>query len=285
MLGYFYNKSIRKYIILMSNLFSNIQVQRDGRYIQVPINYASKERFMAKLQHMDKDNHAATARIETILPRISLNMVNMTYDSSRQINVSNRKTQADYSKDRPSLNTQFTPVAYDFDFELGIYTRHQDDMFQIVEQILPYFRPHFTCMMKELDEKELVIDNRDIPIVLDSVEMSEELEGPAGDRRRIEWNMNFRLKGWLYPSADSQAGQIRTIYLNFNSEEKEMVKIEAPKDELSQNIGIDYSIYKSIEEASELMYDTRESMEQVYPHGWDIRTDTEQNNETSWDVE
>ena len=248
MLGHFYNQSIRKYVILISNLFSNVQVSRDRGLMPVPVTYASKERFLAKLNHMQQD--ASMARVETILPRISFNLVNMVYDGTRKTNVANRKLQRGNNDSRPKLNSQFNGVPFDFEFEMGIWTRHQDDIFQIIEQILPYFQPQFVCQMKELDKNELVIDKRDIPITIESIQMEEDLEGDATDRRRIEWTLNLRLKGWLYPGSDQSFGEIRTIYLDFNDEEREI--IHAERVSMNSQLGIDYSIRASIAESNQL---------------------------------
>lgn len=240
MIGHFYNKSIRKYVLLMTNLFSNIYVERDRGLMQVPITYASKERFVAKLLNMQMDPNVP--KIETILPRINFHLVNMTYDATRKTNSANRRNVYAQNPSRPTLNSQFNAVPYDFEFELGVWTRHQDDMFQIIEQILPYFQPQFVCQIKELNENEIVIDHRDIPITLDSVQMSEDVEGEMSSKRRLEWILNFRLKGWLYPSTSQAFGEIRTIYLNFNDDEKELVVINAEREPVSSNLDINIDI-------------------------------------------
>lgn len=244
MIGHFYNKSIRKYVVLLTQLFSNIEVYRERGNIRVPITYASKERFIAKLNHMDTENKVA--RIETILPRISVYMTNMTYDATRKTNVSNRASQRAIGGIRPKLNTQFNAVPYDFEFEVGVYARNQDDMFQIIEQILPYFQPHFVCKIKELDTNEVVIDNRDIPILIEAVTPQEDYEGDAGERRRIEWIMQIRMKGWLYPATNEQFGEIRTIYINFQDEPKELLVITADRESVSSTLSINSEIRKSV---------------------------------------
>lgn len=254
--GYFYNRSIRKYVILLTNLFSHIQVQRDRGNITVPISYASKERFIAKLNHMDMQNDIA--RVETILPRMSVYMTNMTYDPTRKTNVSNRKLQRNDTENRPALNTQFNAVPYNFDFEIGIYTRHQDDMFQIIEQILPYFQPAFVCKIKELDENELIIDERDIPITIETIQPEEDYEGDSGSRRRIEWTISVQLKGWIYPGTNNTFGEIRTIYLNFNDEKKETVEINTERDTVTSSLDIRYNYTKPVSNSINI--------------GWDVNT-------------
>ena len=53
MFGEWYNSSLRRYIVLVGDLFSNIQIGRnrgnENKLIKVPVSYASKERFMARV--------------------------------------------------------------------------------------------------------------------------------------------------------------------------------------------------------------------------------------------
>lgn len=295
MIGHFYNKSIRKYVILMQQLFSNIVVDRGPRgFHQVPITYASKEKYRAALESMVNDPNLA--KIEGVLPRISLHLVNLVYDATRATNVSNRQLQRSFNEDRPALNSQFNPVPYDFYFEMGIFTRHQDDVFQIVEQICPYFRPHFTCMIKELDENELVIDKRDIPIVLETIQPQEEFEGPGPILRRIEWTLSFKVKGWLYPATNSQFGEIRTIYLNFNNDERELMVIQAEREPVSNscsvawtnrsaqnrdltlswsgiisaNVGVSWNSRDSVFGALNVQYNTQQSQDSSTELSWQV---------------
>ncbi|MCY0583101.1 tail sheath stabilizer and completion protein, partial [Klebsiella pneumoniae] len=83
-------------------------------------------------------------------------------------------------------------------FELGIYTRNQDDMYQIIEQIVPYFQPHFNTTITELYDKDTSF-NRDVRIVLQSFSPDEAVDGDNITRRRLEWSLMFEVNGWLYP--------------------------------------------------------------------------------------
>ncbi|CAM0002306.1 tail sheath stabilizer [Vibrio phage D479] len=254
--GYFYHKSLRKYTLLLGNLFSNIYVSRGENYQRVPITVTSKERFVAALNSREYSDDKV-ARVATILPRIGIQMTSMTYDATRKTNVSNRRNVSDLSAGRPQLNTLFNPVPYDIEFDVTVYTRHQDDAYQIIEQIVPYFQPAFNTMIKELDENEVVIDQRDIPILLESVTPDEDLEGAANESRHIEWNLSLRLKGWLYPPTNAQFGEIRTIYLNF--EDEEQVIIAADREAVTSSITMQWNTQRKMFAPSTLEFDWRYS--------------------------
>lgn len=219
----FYNSSMRQYILLMGDLFSRIQVKRkrsDGeRLIKVPISYASKEHFMMKLNKINSVNSTENiAKIDTILPRINLHLVDMMYNSTYKTSILNRSS----IKTKGTTNvSQYNPTPIKMIFELGIYTRTQDDMFQIVEQIVPYFQPHFNTTITELHGNEITFD-RDVRIVLQSMVLDEQLEDDMTSRRRLEWSIMFEVNGWLYPPAADIKGIIKNIYLDFNAVQHEL---------------------------------------------------------------
>ncbi|AUE22751.1 tail sheath stabilizer and completion protein [Aeromonas phage Ah1] len=222
MFGYFYNSISRRYIVLMGQLFNGVQVarERDGKvsYQKVPITYASKERFTMKLNSVNSniDEHGV-ARIETILPRMNLELIDMVYNPMFKtgVNVRSQSLGAGTSVSRNN------PVPYKYMFNLSIATRFEDDMFQIVEQILPYFQPNFTTKITELHDSLTPVD-RDIQITIQGLSISEDLEGASTERRRIQWDITFELDGWLYPPIANLKGEIKTIYLDFYSNKTEL---------------------------------------------------------------
>lgn len=208
----------------MGDLFSNIQVAKKRNdkidLVKVPISYGSKERFMMKLNSINSINSdLPIAKVETILPRMNLNLVDMVYNPTYKTSLTNRVVQT--KKDSINTISQYNPTPVKLLFELGIYTRHQDDMFQIIEQIFPYFQPHFNTTIKELFPNQINF-TRDIRIVLQSVAIDETTESGIESRRRLEWTIIFEVNAWLYPPVASIEGEIRSIYIDFFSNEKQI---------------------------------------------------------------
>lgn len=220
MFGHFYNSSIRNYVVILGELFGHVQIKRvregQDKYIKVPISYASKELFIQKLTNaFNNVDNKDIAKIETILPRMSLQLVDVMYDETYKTGILNNRSKTAATG---KLNGQFNPVPYKFTFQLGVYTRYEDDMFQIIEQVLPYFQPTFNCTVKELYKNEIVID-RVVPVTVTSVMLDEQLEGARNERRRLEWTMTVEVQGWLYPAAAKLDGEIKTVYLDFHASE------------------------------------------------------------------
>lgn len=238
MFGHFYNSSLRRYIVLMGDLFSHVQVAKKRedtgvKYVKVPITYASKEKFMSQLgkwtavqnipnpQMTPQERAAQKAKIETVLPRMNLHLVDMMYNSQYKTALQNH-SQARYERGDPRKTiSQYAPTPVKMIFELGIYTRHQDEMFQIIEQIMPYFQPHFNTTITELYTNDIQF-KRDIRIVFQSLAMDEMVEGDALTKRRLEWSVMFEVNGWLYPPIKEIEGEIRTVYLDFFANTKEL---------------------------------------------------------------
>lgn len=231
MFGHWYNSSLRRYIVLMGDLFSHVQVARrradtGTTLIKVPIVYASKEKFMQQLnkftavQNTPNPNStpeeimAMKAKIETILPRMNLSLVDMQYNPQFKGSISSRTQIQNANKAGTKQVSQYSPTPVKMIFELGIYTRHQDDMYQIIEQIFPYFQPHFSTRIVENHTNDIKID-RSVNIVLQSTSIDETSDGDNISRRHLEWGLIFEVNGWLYPPIADIEGEIRTVYLDF----------------------------------------------------------------------
>ena len=89
MLGnaHFYNRTIRKVVVGFGTLFNDIQLIRYTRDMateverfKVPLSYGAKEKYLTRLAS-DPD---LTKSIAITVPRISFDMVGMSYDSSQQ---------------------------------------------------------------------------------------------------------------------------------------------------------------------------------------------------------
>jgi len=196
MFEYFYNEVFRKTIIGFGTLFNQIRVETKDdsgntkSSIKVPLAYAPKQKFLARLEQQPDLNKS----VQLTLPRMSFEFVGLSYDASRKPTA----TQTFLTKS-PSGGTgiqkQFLPVPYNMEFELSIYTKHNDDMLQIVEQILPYFQPAYTITIELL---EPVAEKRDIPVRLDNIDMEDNYEGDFSERRALIYTLRFTVKTHLF---------------------------------------------------------------------------------------
>lgn len=204
---HFYNRTIRKVVVAFGTLFNDIQLQRYTKnglvkkeIFKVPLSYGSKERYLTQIT----SDPTLTKSVNVVVPRIAFELIGLSYDSSRkqQSIVKNFALDSD-----GKLASQYLPVPYDFNFTMSIFVRNTEDGTQIVEQILPFFKPDFTVTVNfnpEMNQKY------DMPIILNSVNTTTEYEGSLGDgtTRLIIWDLEFTAKGYIWPAVIKSNGLI-----------------------------------------------------------------------------
>ena len=199
---HFYHKQIRNAVIAFGTIFNNINIRRldsSGNPLQairVPLSYAPKEKFIARLDQ-PSDLRGTDSKVALTLPRMSFDITGYAYDPTRKLNKNQKISVAkNTSGDNKRVNTQFSPVPYDVSFDLNIYTATSDDGLQIIEQILPYFQPDYTVTM--IMDRTYMDTKRDIPFILESVDYEDSYTGALTDRRRIIYTIKFTAKIYLY---------------------------------------------------------------------------------------
>ena len=212
MLGtYYYHEIIRKTIIGFGTLFNDIHIRHAGEggtnhsEIKVPLAYGPSQKFLARIQQQADLNKA----VQITMPRMSFEMTNISYDATRKSSlVQTFKACSDGSK----AKKVFMPVPYNIGFELNILSKLNDDSLQILEQILPYFQPHFNLTIDLVDS---IGEKRDIPIILESIGFQDDYEGNFDTRRALIHTLQFTAKTYLFgPVADTTDGLIRKVQVD-----------------------------------------------------------------------
>ena len=207
---YFYHSHIRKTVAVFGTLFNNINVQRKDangtsiNNVKVPLSYGPKQKFLARLFE-EPDLNAPEVAIR--LPRMSFEITGMQYDTSVKLNKMNTIAQPNIH----GQNTIRNPVPYIMSFQLSVYAKNQDDALQVVEQIIPYFNPEYVVTIKEIPSLNV---SRDIPIVLQSVNYSDDYEGDFTSRRVLIYTLDFSMKTFFYGPITQNQGVIKDAIIN-----------------------------------------------------------------------
>ena len=125
---------------------------------------------------------------------MSFEFTGLQYDGTRKVTT----TQTFKSQSvgiATAIRKTYMPVPYNMSFELSIFTKLNDDMLQIVEQILPYFQPAYTLSVNLVDT---IGEKRDIPIVIENVTMQDDYEGNYSTRRSLLYTIRFTAKTYLF---------------------------------------------------------------------------------------
>ena len=225
MFEYFYHEIIRKTVIAFGTLFNGMEIRRlnsSGEVtseITVPIAYGPTQKFLARLEQSPDLNRPFTIT----LPRMSFEVVGINYDPRRKTTVTQQFVGRSKT-DKTQFKKAYMPVPYDLDFELSIMTKHNDDMLQIIEQILPYFQPSFNITINLVSS---IGEKKDVPIVLNGITMATDYEGSFTDLPTIQYNLNFSAKTYLFGAIASEtSGLIKKVDVDMYSNTTSTAKRE-----------------------------------------------------------
>ena len=219
--GHFYHATIRKVVSVFGTLFNNISVVRkDGtgkvvNITRVPLAYGPKQKFLARLDEQPDLNNT---KVAIKLPRMSFEIISMTYDATIKTNRNNMLTVSDQAGNQRAVRN-YAP--YRIGFQLSIIAKNQDDALQCMEQILPYFQPEYTVTVKDLEDLEV---KTDLPFVLTGVQMTDDYEGDFINRRAIIYTLDFETRVRFYGPVSAR-GVIKDIKINLGTD-TESTKID-----------------------------------------------------------
>ena len=208
MFEYFYNQILRKTIISFGSLFNNMDIKHtdsDGKVtnvIKVPLAYGPTQKFLARLNQSPDLNKP----VQITLPRMSFEFTGLTYDSTRKVTTTQTFTKGS-ATDKTQIKKTYMPVPYNMEFELSIMTKLNDDMLQIIEQIIPYFQPSYNLTVNLIEE---IGEKKDIPVVLESITMTDDYEGDFTTRRVLIYTLRFVAKTYIFGPTSSASSDIIT---------------------------------------------------------------------------
>jgi len=223
MLGrYFYHSIFRKSIMSFGTLFNNIVIKRqssDGstalESLKVPIKYGPTQKFLARIA---SEPGSQRQQVQMNLPIMSFEIKGVQYDQSRKLPPTQfAKSTPQEGSDvdgQPVQMKQYLPVPYTMNVELSVLAKNQDDGLQILEQILPNFHPLVSVSIVVIDETH---EERDIAVVLNSIDYTDEYESDFNTRRFLQWKLNFQIKTYLFGPVDVQK-DIRKAIVNYKTD-------------------------------------------------------------------
>lgn len=191
--NHFYHKVTKTAVAVFGSLFNNLTVVRqDGagntlNQIKVPLAYGPKQKFLARIDQPSGND----ASLAIKLPRMSFEITSIQYDES--IILPKFSSITETISDKPNEKLVINSIVpYKISFQLSVMAKNQDDALQILEQIIPVFRPEYVVTIKPL--KDVPSYRQDVPIVLNSVSFSDDYEGDFNTRRAIIYTFEFEMR-------------------------------------------------------------------------------------------
>lgn len=216
---YFYDLT-RKYVSYFGTVFNDLYVQRDNDLLKVPLTYAPKKKILLRYtQDPGIDKPAAI-----VLPRMAFEIAgDMTYDSSRTLSMLNRHSYKN-TTDADKMKYVHTATPINIPFNLYIYTQNTRDGLQILEQILPVFKPEWTASLQLIPSLGIT---RDVPIIRTGGPVIEDsYDGSFKERQILTYTLSFVMKAWYFgPTYDKPIIKfsIANFYLGENVEGQDKI--------------------------------------------------------------
>ena len=207
---YYYYRTIRTLVVSFAQLFNNTQLVKyneagtiELERLRVPIMYGGKEKWVDRIiqdPNLDK-------AVQYQLPRMAFEIKDLKYAADRkQISLTRRWAVNTSIAFAGSVQSQYIEVPYDMEFEVNILTRNVEDLFQILEQILPIFKPDYSL---DVTFQTGIQIQKSIPVVLEDMTFTVDNEGDEkGDTRVVSATLKFRVKAFLF-GPTSQTGVIQ----------------------------------------------------------------------------
>jgi hypothetical protein len=212
--NYFYHEILRKTIVSFGTLFNDIQIKHkdnagdDFSILTVPIAYGPVQKFLARIEQVPD----LKKRVAITLPRMSFEMTGIQYDPSRKSSTMQTFKTVDKTSNN-ELTQVFMPVPYNVNIRLSIMSKLNEDALQIVEQILPYFQPHFNLTV---DLVSSIGEKRDIPMILERITMDDQYEGDFTTRRILIYTLDFTAKTYLFgPVGNGNEALIKQVQVDY----------------------------------------------------------------------
>lgn len=218
MRNYFYNGTIKNYVIAFSQLFTDLTINHttNGNVVsvKVPLTYTDTARYIQGTNITGyKVPHDSFVNVGVFM---AYSLDSYEYDASRKTNALNTWLTKD------STGRFYNAVPYNFNFTLSITTQKVTDLLQLVEQILPYFNPYLTLRITNGPTQNL-----DLKLDITSVNQQIVTPGKLEEDATYECDISFSMKAWLFQD-------LSTNGINSNLIKKATVDLQ-----LLNTIGVD----------------------------------------------
>lgn len=198
--------TIANNIKLFGWLFSDVHIRRKSsegvlQDIYVPISYMGKERMFYLINNTQSDLNSP--KIDGVYPMMGYELKDFKPDWERMTNPY-QTISADYDNHGELVvETELNKIPAVFSFTLSIAAIHQTDLFHIIEQIIPRFRPSFT--LKANLNPQLGETQSDVTFLYRNAsftDFNEETPFGGNSEKPIVYNIDFDVKSWLWTPND-----------------------------------------------------------------------------------
>jgi hypothetical protein len=146
----------------------------------------------ARYDQTTKTQAQNNIRMDSMLPLITYSLTSMSFNQSHAYTPSNVM-----SKCGSNIAAIHLPIPYTLNFSLYIRTKTRNDMYDVLEQIIPYFNPTMSFKIKLKQVHNVVFEDT---MVLTMNDVSERVDNydEIEAKRKVEWQIDFQMDAWLF---------------------------------------------------------------------------------------
>lgn len=195
MFNKYYHGTTRKMMVAFCTLFDNLTIDVNGKEVQVPIHMVQGDKFLAKLRaHPDMSD----AVNPLAMPVMGYELVSMNTDYDRNTNPLNKIQDQRMARNREYM---YNRTAVSWNFDLNVAVKRMEHGLMIMEQIIPYFKPHLNLTVKVIPN---LATEDNVQVVLNSYSQNVEYQGSSDDMLYITYTLSFTVKGYIYQDVKSR---------------------------------------------------------------------------------
>jgi hypothetical protein len=216
--SYFYEGQLRNYLLQFCNIFAGLKVATgkgecgEIEHISVPIVVSAKDRVVAAIQAGNTQNKPFS------LPMMSATMTGLSLSPVRKgVGTVDRRVFLPAGGSFPNdlkVAVRYMPIPYLMDVDLTFYSSNTQQMHQMLEQILMLFDP-----VLQVQTSEAAFDWTKITSVELLSISSEENVPIGGDRRIVQWTLNFQMPIYISAPVDVRDEIVRKIIIQIGDME------------------------------------------------------------------
>jgi hypothetical protein len=211
--NYFYEGQLRSYLLQFCNIFTGLKVMTgkgecaEPEFMSVPISVGSRDRVVAAIQAGNTQNKpfAIPAMAATITA------INLSPERRKGVNTVDRRVFLPaggvYPDDLRTI-VRVMPIPYTMSCELGIYASNTHQLHQILEQLLMLFDP-----VLQIQTSDAAFDWTKLTTVELTGINNEENYPVGGDRRVMQWTLNFDIPIYISAPVDVRDEMVRKIII------------------------------------------------------------------------
>lgn len=241
---WYYHITTKSFITAFGSIFDQLIIQKhDGQgdrtqaYV-VPIDFAPKNKWILMIN--ERPDYT-TNQVQITLPRMAFEIIDIKPNMSRKLGFNG--TYAIGNLPDGTRTKLFNPIPIDLTISLYAVTKDNDDMFQIIEQIVPYFQPHLTINFNLLPEFNIY---KDVPISLMAVHTQDTYNTTADEQRLVETTFTFTAPLYYYPPVTNIGKIIKDVKVGFSTDQGVIENYEAKVNPITANQNQPHTIVETL---------------------------------------